>query len=960
MAGDFFSEIAKAWQDGLKRSANMPSLGPKVGRGFFSAWGLSERDRELHELVALHAELEAQHDALLAGPLKDRMGLICRIVVGAWRTSGTPYCRAISDAVFDLVDRLLIEEFYWFPHYDDPCSEIAAFSLKARVDLRAYLLRKQRLFLAFDKRLGVLEGLLVHLAARILEAIPDRAETGAEVGESALSLDLTVAGLIEGLAPLLDEIVMEVCSNQDRAFNSELLVDCREQAMLNLALASNINPNDPAPSKPYILPSGARFEAPGELVRAYLRHTPFEALFEAPVPIHLPDTLRCEHALIVGGSGHGKSQLLLKLIHHDLARRDEDAPGVIVIDSQGDLIETLSRLPLFDPDRPNNLADRLILIDPGDVEFPVALNLFAFDQDRLESYSRADRERVLNSLIDLYDYFFTALLGAELTQKQGVVFRYLARLMMEIPDATLQTLRALMEDGRPFKPYMQALDGSAKHFFKTEFFSPGFAATKKQILRRLWGVLANPVFERMFSHPENRVDVFQAMNDGKIILINTAKDLLKTEGCSIFGRFFIAKIAQASLERATIGEDERRPVNVYIDEAHDYFDETLDQLFNQARKYRVGLNIAAQHLDQMPQRLRSTVMASTAIKLAGGVSAKDARALAEDMRADAAMIQSMRKRRGQSEFALYAKGVTERAMRMEITLGEVSTQASLDDETYTQILTQNRARYCSTLSEIEALINAEDEGVDQDASSEAHTRSSTVPQRETSQEPNSKPQATPSPPVAKLDEDPKEPPVSPAQGATPTAKQEPPEDVTETRKAEIDAYVQGVGGRQHKRLQQWVRELAHARGFKATIEQPVLDGRSVDVGLEHDEHSIAIEISITNTAEYELSNILKGFEAGFDEVFLIVPDPARRSRYQRDITAGLDEAYTATCKVIGPDELSGLLDERAAKAASDETVVRGWRVSTHYSPVSPEEAKFRREAVARAIAESSRKPSTDE
>ena len=50
----------------------------------------------------------------------------------------------------------------------------------------------------------------------------------------------------------------------------------------------------------------------------------------------------------------------------------------------------------------------------------------------------------------------------------------------------------------------------------------------------------------MFSHPRNKVDMFSLLNEGKIILINTAKDLLGQEGAAIFGRFFIALIAQAA------------------------------------------------------------------------------------------------------------------------------------------------------------------------------------------------------------------------------------------------------------------------------------------------------------------------------------------------------------------------------------------------------------------------------
>ena len=44
-----------------------------------------------------------------------------------------------------------------------------------------------------------------------------------------------------------------------------------------------------------------------------------------------------------------------------------------------------------------------------------------------------EREKLLNGAIALYEYLFGALLGAELTQKQGVIFRYLARLMLTVP-----------------------------------------------------------------------------------------------------------------------------------------------------------------------------------------------------------------------------------------------------------------------------------------------------------------------------------------------------------------------------------------------------------------------------------------------------------------------------------------------------------------------------------------------
>ena len=58
----------------------------------------------------------------------------------------------------------------------------------------------------------------------------------------------------------------------------------------------------------------------------------------------------------------------------------------------------------------------------------------------------------------------------------------------------------------------------------------------------MWGILENQTFERMFSHPRSKLDLYTEMNAGRVILINTAKDLLKEQGTEIFGRFFIALI----------------------------------------------------------------------------------------------------------------------------------------------------------------------------------------------------------------------------------------------------------------------------------------------------------------------------------------------------------------------------------------------------------------------------------
>lgn len=433
-----------------------------------------------------------------------------------------------------------------------------------------------------------------------------------------------------------------------------------------LILASGGNPHDGrafSRAPKYAAKSDIRDAQ--ELVNTYLGGTPLGNIFEGPLDFDIPTKARFEHHHIVAGSGHGKSQTLQYLIAQDIEAVRRGERSVVVLDSQGDLIRNISNLSVFAPG--GALRDRIVIIDPNDVEYPVSLNLFDVGQDRLSGYAPLERERLTNSILELYDFVLGTLLDAGMTQKQSVIFRYVTRLMLHIPDATIHTLRELMEPGAEvkFAADIAKLSGSARHFFETEFSSREFEQTKKQVLRRLWGILENQTFERMFSHPKSKLDLYREMNAGKVILINTAKDLLKESGTEIFGRFFIALIAQAAQERAVLSAHERMPTMVYIDEAADYFDRNIGIILSTARKYNVGMVLAHQYMGQLTPALQEAFAANTSIKFAGGVSAKDARTLAGQMYCEPSLIEEQ----GKGSFAAHIRGTTKQAVPLQFPFG---------------------------------------------------------------------------------------------------------------------------------------------------------------------------------------------------------------------------------------------------------------------------------------------------
>ena len=890
--------------------------------------GGSARDREYRQTRDAWDAAERAWDASpLGGADLSRIALDIGLEVQAKasRRVAVPILVALCEAT----DRVLWHEDITPLEANWPLVEN---DVAVAVNVRKMLVRRLRWARDYDRMMSIVRRQLVAGYLDFVEALPESCfESWNSDDEPTFAVPLFA--LLDRPAEVIQNLVMALYD--DETLKCELFMQVREQFITNALVASGFPPttNPDAVATRIVMPTAAKGKNAAELIDSYLVGTPFAGVFELPIPFHVPDAVRFEHCHIVGGTGHGKTQLMQRMIHADLVKAKEDGRSVVVIDSQGDLINKLVRLDLFSPDRDDSLADRLVIIDPADVAFPAALNLFDAHLDRVREYSLVDQERVLNGVVELYETFFGALLGAELTQKQGVIFRYLARLMLNIPGATVHTLMQLMENGNAFRPQMETLNGSARYFFETEFFHPSFAATKKQILKRLWGVLSTPAFERMFAQTENRLDLFEALNEGKIILINTAKDLLKTEGSQLFGRFFIAMLAQAALERSTIPEWRRTPTFVYVDEAQEYFDDTIETILGQARKYRLGIIAAHQTLDQLSPRLRAAFLSNTSFKCVGGVSAKDARALASELHTSTDFIESTRRRGERTEFAVWLKNRTHEALRLSVPLGFLERQRTLTEDEYDALIDRNRALYCGTLESVPKLGSVLPARLQ--APNPAHNP--IVPEVD----PRPTAEIVPATLTAPTDyASDRSPPFQPAIGVA-TAK--------EDRTSEA-----GKGGPKHRYLQSLVKELAEQHGFRAQIEAPLAGGAGqVDVLLERDGVQIAIEVSVSTPAEYERHNVRKCLEAGYSRVALVLTKSrSSQARYRSTITESLSHEQQERLSFLVPEDLPDYIASLAPPPETTETLVRGYKVRTSHAAVSPEEARSRRETLAKLVARS--------
>ncbi len=419
-------------------------------------------------------------------------------------------------------------------------------SLREMVELRDALRRKEHFHANEDRFLDMLGDGIVAILNHIADLLPKT------VAPSPFTVPLICA--LPEPGKLIDRLYGTLWDQ--RYVDAGLFIETTRRMYFNLCEASGIA--DPQEPKRPFKRAADNDASPTELVETYLDGTAFRHLFnETQIPLAYDPETRFAHTWIIGGTGAGKTQLLQNLILHDI--ESNNPPSLVIIDSQGDLIDKVSHLAAF-RDRPP------ILISPKDIEYPPALNIFDINRARIAKYGAIAREQVVAGAIQTFEYMFNGL-GVDLTGKQGVCFRNMCRLMLALPyPATILDLLNLTDERMPatYQSAVESLPDLTRQFFERDFVDREFRDTKRQIRSRLQGILENPTIARLFMQPETKIDIFGELNRGSVILVDTAKDFLRTF-TPYFGRLFISLVLQAVMERVVIPEAERKPTFLVID-----------------------------------------------------------------------------------------------------------------------------------------------------------------------------------------------------------------------------------------------------------------------------------------------------------------------------------------------------------------------------------------------------------
>lgn len=331
-------------------------------------------------------------------------------------------------------------------------------------------------------------------------------------------------------------------------------------------------------------------------------------------PACISADLRPRHCYISGASGTGKSTLLLNMILQDI----NAGRGVGVLDPHGDLIhDVLSRIP-------ENRINDVVLFDPTDDQFPVALNI-------LEARDASERERIVAETVMSLERYFPSSWGPRL---ERILTFTLYTVLDAIPGATLADVERMLTDPK-FREevILKTTDSRFVEFWNRQFaFMPKNAV--EPVLNKISVFLLNRTVRNIICQRHSAINFDSVLNDGKILLANLSTGRLTEKIAGTLGSFLVTKIVNAAFRRANLPEAQRRPWYLYVDEFQSFMNLSVgfERILAESRKYNLVLaGLANQYVGQITPTVRQALFGNVGTLVVFRLGIDDAQLISREL-----------------------------------------------------------------------------------------------------------------------------------------------------------------------------------------------------------------------------------------------------------------------------------------------------------------------------------------
>ncbi|MDZ4217358.1 MAG: type IV secretory system conjugative DNA transfer family protein, partial [Candidatus Gracilibacteria bacterium] len=153
--------------------------------------------------------------------------------------------------------------------------------------------------------------------------------------------------------------------------------------------------------------------------------------------------------------------------------------------------------------------------------------------------------------------------------------------------------------------------------------------------------ITNSLMRNIVGQTKSAFKFDEVMDSGKILLVKLAKGLIGDINSNLLGTIFVNKIQVAAMKRQRIADQsERQPFFLYVDEFQNFITDSFESILSEARKYKLGLVIAHQYIDQLikksaggggDEKIKNAVFGNVGTMLNLKIGAKDAEYMAKEM-----------------------------------------------------------------------------------------------------------------------------------------------------------------------------------------------------------------------------------------------------------------------------------------------------------------------------------------
>lgn len=329
---------------------------------------------------------------------------------------------------------------------------------------------------------------------------------------------------------------------------------------------------------------------------------------------------RFRHLYIIGQTGMGKTQML-----EYLAKQDVQDQGCCIVDPHGDLIDDILGWI------PRRRADDVILFDPSDLERPMGLNMLEADTPEEMDFVALE---AMNMMIKLFgneifgpriqDYFRNGCLTLMADQENGGAITDIVRLFTDDEWQNYKVKKVTNPVVKSFWEKQMAATGQRE---KQEMI-PYFAAKFGQFT-------TNTLMRNILGQTKSAFDINDVMNNGKILLIKLSKGLVGDINANLMGMIIVNKIQVAAMRRQSMAKENRKDFFLYVDEFQNFITDAFESILSEARKYRLGLVIAHQYINQLvsekDEKIKNAVFGNVGTMMNFKIGAADAEYMAKEM-----------------------------------------------------------------------------------------------------------------------------------------------------------------------------------------------------------------------------------------------------------------------------------------------------------------------------------------